>query len=286
MLRIFILVVLSVGLSSCKNSPKTVLVVGDSWAFLSCLYKSLDQALMKAGVTDAGVNKDCALTSIVGAEVSDWLTTSQHEQTLQALKDPSVKVVYISLGGNDVMNTWNKDMTPLQLDNLVMDLKTNLNKILEIYRTARPDVRFLVSGYDYPRFTLNHPIPEYAEAFANMGFPEPSEINRALIIMSEKFLGLSEASNTAYLHHLGLMHYHFGHIEAGLQPKTTKPPALISKPGETLNTHGGVSGLSTDASAMETFLDGQVVDAFHLSKLGYLFMAEHTVEQYLKDWLK
>lgn len=286
MLRIFILSLFCVCLTSCKNNQKTVLVVGDSWAFLSCLYKSLDQALVKAEVTDAGVNKDCALTSIVGAEVSDWLTTSQHEQTLRALKDPSVKVVYISLGGNDMINTWNKNMTPQQLNSLVLDLKTNLNNILEIYRAARPDVRFLVSGYDYTRFTYNHPIPDYAEAFEEMGFPQPSEINRAMIILSEKFLSLSESPNTAFLHHLGLMHYHFGHLEAGLQPKTTKPPALISKPGETLNTYGGVSGLSTDAAAMETVLGGQIVDAFHLSKLGYLLVAEHTVEQYLKEWLR
>ncbi len=286
MLRIFILCLLSVWLSSCKNNQKTVLVVGDSWAFLSCLYKSLDQALVKAGIVDAGVNKDCALTSIVGAQVSEWLTSTQHEQTLRALKDPSVKVVYISLGGNDVINTWNKNMNPQQLDSLVLDLKTKLSGILDIYRAARPDVRFLISGYDYPRFTPNHSIPEYAEAFEEMGFPEPAEINRALIILSEKFLSLSEVPNTAYLHHLGLMHYHFGHAEAGLLPKTTKVPTLISKPGETLNTHGGVSGLSTDAPAMETVLGGQIVDAFHLSKLGYLLMAEHTVEQYLKDWLK
>ena len=110
MLRLFILVLLSVCLSSCKENQKTVLVVGDSWAFLTCLHKSLDLAFKKAGLVDAAVNSNCKLTSVVGAHASDWLSSSQHDLTMIALKDPSIRVVYISLGGNDVINLWNKNI--------------------------------------------------------------------------------------------------------------------------------------------------------------------------------
>ncbi len=287
MLRIIILVVLSVFLSSCKTDQKTVLVIGDSWAFLTCLHGSLELAFKKAGLTDSVVNSSCKLTSVVGAHASDWLSSSQHDLTLIALKDPSVKVVYLSLGGNDVINLWNKNMSPQQLDALVAQLKAKITEIINVYRAVRPDVKFLVSGYDYPRFTPNHPIPDYAEAFESMGSPIPAEINRALVVLSEQFLSLSELPNTAFVHHLGLMHYHFGHFEAGVLPKTTKIPSQISKPGERLNTHGGITGLSSDAPAMESLIGENIVfDAFHLSKQGYHFMAEHTVEQYLKNLLK
>jgi lysophospholipase L1-like esterase len=274
-------------LSSCKTDQKTVLVIGDSWAFLTCLHGSLELAFKKAGLANAAVNSSCKVTSVVGAHARDWLSSPQHDLTLTALKDPSVRVVYVSLGGNDVINLWNKNMSPQQLENLVAQLKAKITEIINVYKGVRPDVQFLVSGYDYPRFTPNHPIPDYAEAFESMGSPMPSEINRALVVLSERFLSLSEIPNTAFVHHLGLMHYHFGHFEAGVLPKTTKIPSRISKPGERLNTYGGITGLSSDTPAMESLIgENIVVDAFHLSKLGYHYMAEHTVEQYLKDWLK
>ena len=47
-------------LTSCKESAKVVLLVGDSWASFVCAHKSLNQALHKAGILDAEANQECA----------------------------------------------------------------------------------------------------------------------------------------------------------------------------------------------------------------------------------
>jgi len=247
----------------------------------------MDEALARAGINDAGANLDCVKTTDAGARAEDWLTTGFHQNVLKSLPNQSIKVVYISLGGNDMINVWNKNMTPQQEIYFFEKVKADLEKIILTYQAIRPDVKFLVSGYDFPRFTPNHPISAYKKAFEEMGSPEPYVINNALVRFSEKIAEISDLPQTSYVHHLGLMHYHFGNQSEGLKPRTTKRPAEISRPGDKLNTHGGVTAMMTDISGMQVFIkEVMVVDAFHLSKKGFGYLADHSVEQQLKEWLR
>ncbi len=276
------------GLSSCKWNQQTVIVAGDSWALFTCVHKSLDQALMKSGLKNAKANSACITTSDPGARAESWKQSPYHQNVLLALKDPTVKVLYLSLGGNDVINYWNKNLTESQTDQVIQRTRQYVAELVSLYHAERPDVKILVTGYDYPRFTADHPILIYRRMFEEMGLPSALELNSALVKMSESFFALNQMKQTHFIHHLGLMHYHYGNKEMGLPPKTTRAPADISKPGVFSNSWGGDLKFQSDVPAMQVFTDGDyvgVVDAFHLSKQGYHYLADHSVELYIKKWL-
>lgn len=275
-------------LTSCKWTEQTVLLVGDSWAAFTCVHKSMDKALRKAGLVQAQANKTCLLTTDPGARAEQWLQSNYHRNTLVSLKDPTVKVVYLSLGGNDVIKHWVKSLPPSQTEQIIIRTRQHIEKIVQVYNAERPDVKILVTGYDYPRFTEDHPVLAYRQAYEGMGSPQPRELNMALLKMSENFFALNQLPQTNYIHHLGLMHYYFGQKEAGLRPRTSRSPAEISKPGLTVNTWGGLLNYTSDIPAMQNYSDGEVVgvpDAFHLSQQGYDYLAEHSVNHYIKSFI-
>lgn len=274
-------------LASCKQPAQTIVVAGDSWAAYTCAYKSLDKALNKVGVQDAASNSTCAVTTRFGIRAENWLNSSHHKATLAALKDKSVKAIYLSLGGNDILNFWNKKMTMPQ-EQAIFDVVTaNMEAAINEYRTARSDVKILISGYDYPRFISDHPIKEYVEAYEAMGSPNPYELNTAVLKFSERVAKLADQKSVFYIHHYGLMHFHLGNPEMGLEAFKTLPPELISAP-DGMVQYGGDPNLQSAKAAMFTIKNNlePIADAFHLNRFGYEKLAEHSVQHYLKDWFK
>lgn len=282
---LFVLSFLS--LASCKQASQTVAVVGDSWATYVCAYKSLDKAFGKAGLIDAATQSACSVTTKPGVRADEWLQTPFHEAAKKAIQDKTVKVLYLSLGGNDILNYWNKSMTAAEenavFDSVIEDIQTAVSE----YQNIRPDIRIILSGYDFPRFTTDHAIPEYNEAFDEMGRPSPYELNTAVIRFSDRVSKIADQKKLFYIHHYGLMHYFLGNSEMGLLPFKALSPELISTPGA-VNQFGGDVRFQADPAGMFTIKVGNkiVVDAFHLNRFGYDKIAEHTVFHYLRHWLK
>lgn len=275
-------------LASCKQATQTVVVAGDSWASFVCLYKSLDTALNKVGVLDAATNSTCGVTTKIGIHADEWLGTNYHKATLLALQDKSVKVLYLSLGGNDILANWNKDMTVSREAELFDKVTQDIANIIKVYKAVRPDIKIILSGYDFPRFTDNHPIKDYRETYEGMGKPSPYELNSAIIRFSEKVSKIVDLKSVFYIQHYGLLHYYLGNSDKGLAPMKTLAPELISAP-DAIDQYGGDINIQADATAMFTVkLADQtlVTDCFHLSRSGFDRLAEHTVYHYLKDWLK
>lgn len=274
-------------LTSCKQPAQTIVVAGDSWAAFTCFFKSLETALTKVGLTDVAANSTCAVTTRFGIRAENWLTSAHHKATLLALKDKSVKVLYLSLGGNDVLNLWNKTMTSAE-EQAIFDIVTaDMLAAINQYRSLRPDIKILISGYDYPRFFADHPIKEYVEAYEDMGSPTPAELNTAVLRFSDRVAQLADQKTVFYIHHYGLMHYYLGNPEVGLDPFKTLAPALISAP-QAVTQFGGNPNLQSAKDAMYEIKisDEPIIDAFHLNRFGYEKLAEHSVQHYLRDWLK
>ncbi len=216
----------------------------------------------------------------------DWFDSSFHKATKVALEDPTVKVLYLSLGGNDFLSLWNNKLSPADESKLFNTIAANVADVIQQYHELRPDIKIILSGYDYPRFIPNHPIAEYKEAFENMGQPTPLELNSAILRYSEVVSKGVDQKSSFYIHHYGLMHYYFGNPEMGLQKLTSAPPENISSPSDPIE-HGGVPSLQSDPSALlKLDMAGiEIVDAFHLSRTAYGYLADHTVSHYLKKWL-
>lgn len=283
--RILLSAIFLFSFSACKQKAQTVVVAGDSWGFFVCNYKSLDKAFERAGLIDVGTNATCPITTRTGVRAEGWMGSIHDKSTVDALKDKSVKVLFLSLGGNDLMNHWTKSMTLEQTTEVFTKIKNEVAKITQKYRQLRPDIKILVTGYDYPHFTPNHPVPLYKEAYESMGSPEPVEMNSALVLFTQIMAELHNPSeNIFFIHHLGLMHYHFGNSKTGLAPQTTLRPELISSRENPAQIGGDIRHQS-DVLGMLFSSSTGIVDAFHLSRRGYDRLADHSLHHYLYDWL-
>lgn len=286
-MKIKLFIVLSfLALASCKSPSQKVVVTGDSWASFVCAFKSLDKAMAKVGIVDTATNDTCPVTTQLGAQAKNWLSDSFHKATRVALMEKSVKVLYLSLGGNDFLSNWNKNLLPAEESELFEKITNDIGAVVADYKAARPDVKIIISAYDFPRFTLNHPIDNYSEMFDKMGQPTPLEINSAILRFSETVSTLADNTQVFYIQHYGLMHYYYGNTESNLEPYKTLRPEVISPP-DGINKSGGSVGIPSDPKALLQVGDvGTITDAFHLSRAGFELLADHTVMHYLKNWLK
>ena len=262
---------------------RSIVLAGDSWAAFTCTLHSIDDSLKNAGVVNAATNASCNATTLIGMHAEDWLKSNFHKATLVSLQDPSVQILYLSLGGNDLINMWNRSMSLDQENEMSLEIKKRLNDIVTVYQALRPDIKILISGYDFPRFTPDHPILAYRKAYLQMGSPSALELNTMLMRFSKVMTSLANGKNVFYIHHLGVMQYYFGNSEGGLEPLSTLNPDFIS-PANQPERGGGAPELLTAASAMLS-TEG-VVDAFHLSRNGYDKLADHSVRNYIKAWLQ
>lgn len=282
--QLLLLFLIVTSLTACKKPSQTVVVAGDSWAFFVCAEKGLQDALTKNGFTDTKVNDTCLVTTRVGSRADRWLGTDHHKATVAALLDESVKVLYLSLGGNDSLSKWNRTFSDEELDAVGNEVQSDLRKVVNVYQTLRPDIKILIAGYDFPRFTPNHPIKNYNEMYEDMGRPSPLEINTMLIKFSEKMAQISDQKSIFYMHNIGLMHYYYGISEVGVSPFSTTAPEFISAPNAPLS-FGGLPDYMSDPSSMRN-IEGIIVDAFHLTSFGYSKIAEHAVSLYIGKWLQ
>jgi lysophospholipase L1-like esterase len=283
MKNILIISFLFIGILGCKQESKTVALVGDSWGFFMCSDGSFSSAFKNLGLVNATPNSTCAVTTKIGMRAETWAGSTAEKATRLAIADASVQVIYLSLGGNDFLNHWKKSLTDSEEQAVFEEIKTNLQAVLQNLQAARPDVKILISGYDFPRFFANHPIQEYRVAYEQMESPTPQELNKAILRFSERVSELANEKSVFYIQHYGLMHYYLGNSEHGLAPFTTLNPAQISASDEP-NHSGGNSDLQSDANAMLQI--ASVPDAFHLNSFGYEKIAEHAVSIYIKSWLQ
>lgn len=283
-MKYLMLSVALVSVLGCKQQAKVVLIAGDSWSFFVCVNKSLDQAFQTAGIQDASANAACEVTSRVGLRAENWLESPAHKATVATLEaDRSVRAIYLSIGGNDVINHWKKSMSPVDEQALFKKVKADVRDIIQRYRRVRPDVKILLSGYDFPRFVPNHPIGAYRDAFRDMEEPAPETLNAAVLRLSDTLSELQDDQNVFYIQHYGLMHYYYGNKENGLASGVTLPPASIS-PRDNPSASGGDSRLLGPAEGMLRV--GGLVDAFHLNNFGYDRIADHAVSMHLRTWFK
>lgn len=93
----------------------------------------------------------------------------------------------------------------------------------------RPDLKIVVSGYDYPRFTADNKISAYRKVYKRFGEPTPYELNSMIARFSKEMTKLSDGGKSvAYIHHLGVTEYYRGQSEVGLKPYQTLSPDKIS----------------------------------------------------------
>ena len=126
--------------------------MGDSWAFFMGVDQTINTVLEKWG--HSGYTYFTNLTIAEnGAETDDFLNPDKQAE-IQARIDefPSIEVVHLSIGGNDVLGDWHISFTQQQTDSLRDAVQERLLEVIEFIKTTRPGIRILWSGYCYPNF--------------------------------------------------------------------------------------------------------------------------------------
>jgi len=269
-----------------EPSERKVLLVGDSWAFFMGVDQTINTVLNRWGHSNYTYFTNLTLAEN-GAETDDFQTAAkQNEIAAQLAANPSIEVVHLSIGGNDVLGDWNVSFTQEQTDSLKDAVFERLVDVIEFIKSARPGIRILWSGYMYPNFgeviasaapfSSTHP---FYSTWSGMGFPDFLQLNQILNDFSDEIEAYTlQDPQLDFVKAPGLMQYTFGQNSALLiAPGGTYPPFTQPLP------YGDPTYPSPRNSMRDYLL---TKDCFHLSGAGYRDMISyHTQKFYHKFFM-
>jgi lysophospholipase L1-like esterase len=266
-----------------ETAQNKVLLVGDSWAFFMGVDQTINEVLSKWGHSGYQYYTNLTLAEN-GAETDDFLgMDKQAEIADRLLNDPGIKVVHLSIGGNDVLGDWHVSFTPEQTDSLRQAVFDRLHQVITFILGVRPDIHVLWSGYMYPNFEeviedlapLQTIHPFYG-TWQDMGFPSFAQLNNILNDFSALLEAYADTTDrVSFVSATGLMQYTFGQNSAlGVPPGGSYPSGTAPLPL-------GYLDYPSPKSSMRNY--GLTRDCFHLSASGYLEMIDlHTRKFYHK----
>ncbi|MBK9600223.1 MAG: hypothetical protein IPO60_18370 [Flavobacteriales bacterium] len=268
-----------------EPSERKVLLVGDSWAFFMGVDQTINTVLDRWGHSNFTYFTNLTLAEN-GAETDDFQSAAkQNEIAAQLAANPSISVVHLSIGGNDVLGDWNVDFTQAQTDSLKDAVFARLVDVIEFIKSTRPDIHILWSGYMYPNFgeviasaaplSSSHP---FYNTWSGMGFPTFAQLNQILIEFSDQVEAYTDADpRLDFVNVPGLMQYAFGQNSPLLiAPGGTYPPYTQPLP------YGDPSYPSPRNSMRDYLL---TKDCFHLSAAGYRDMISYHAQKFYQKYL-
>ena len=275
------ILVLALGLfvSFCLSAQQTrVLIVGDSWAEEQWVDQSHERVFALNGLGDYGIYGDSTTES--GSTAYDWKQASYLQRIDDALvAHPDIDTVQLTVGGNDFLDVWHKDMTEAQFDSLTNAILFDLNLIIDYILGQDSGIEVLLSLYDYPNFrdTLDGLAGNLfcQPLHSDMGEPTPLELNEAAIALVQSIAGIAATNvRVHFVDHFGLMQHSFGFVEDEIPPGAIALPGdpSLPSPVETMRKHDAFGSIEDDC--------------FHLTADGYDIIVQNLIDQYLADRLK
>jgi hypothetical protein len=286
---------------AAKVAPPTpldqrrVLVIGDSWAQYMWDDGSHNDLLDRFGFadhlaysrslgSDPGAGYTGPEVAVSGSEVRQWVDTANFPwiaNTVDLLQaNPSIDRVLFSIGGNDVLagrsdGGWYKDMdldSPGSEAALFTTIEANTQTIIDAILAVRPQIRVILSSYDYPNFNVGFWCFLYACGKRDDLSRDPSgdlitdaELNGMMVQV--EMMRRDWASNwprVDYDNSIGLMHHVYGD---GVAPAWSLPrPGIVPQLYEPLP--GGNPLLPSLRSAFRR-PNGIDADPIHLDFEGY-----------------
>lgn len=265
--------------TSCRLKDKpAMLMVGDSWAQLMCAFGSFESVL-KERFKDK--RAECLGTTKAGTWAKDWAKPGELKTAKSFLiANPNVKAVYASLGGNDLLGSWNVQMSPAESDQALEVIKNNISSVIEELLATRDDVQIVIAGYDFPNFDLLMPgraLESYRDLYTEMGEPSPRELNAVIVELSHKMREIAESfERVHFVPTLGLNQHLLGHPDHGIAPRELPAPAqdLIA---------GGDPYITQPRSALLNIKNTPLVDPYHLNPTAFKNYARHIMDNKLAD---
>lgn len=273
-----LLLITNINYSQCNDNEHKILVLGDSWAFFSWSNNSYNENMKRFGLSDKTAYSTATL-SVNGTKASNFFTDQARVQELtDALNNnPTIEYVHFSLGGNDILGTYNVSNTIAQNQQDYNALMVNIKSGIDIIHSINPSIKIFLAGYDYPNFEetiSNFPIPNqhpFYSKWDDMGQPTATQLNTELINVTNIFIDSVAAwNNVEFISNLGLMQNTYGQAT----PLTVAPGGTYA--AGSLTVPGGLSNYPSPTAA----LNFGGTDSFHLSNNGY----EHFIKRHFQEY--
>jgi hypothetical protein len=273
-------------LAQCTETDQVkVLLVGDSWANFIGVDQSINTNLEKWGHSNYKFFTNAILAEN-GTQTIDFLQPAKlNEIAAQLNAYPDLEIVHLSLGGNDVLNEWNKNWAQAKTDSLLDSVYARLVTLIDFIKITKPGIKILWSGYAYPNFgeiisemapfQSSHP---YYSMWTAMGSPEFNELNGLLNYFSDTIMALATIDpQVDFVDATGLMQYTFG------QPSNLSVPPGGNYPMLTAPLPEGFPTYPSPKNSMRTYIIFR--DCFHLSPQGYDDFVDYQTKKYYQKTL-
>lgn len=264
--------------SSVLAQNAKVLIVGDSWAQQQYSDDIHDAVFDVLGYPDIEVlrNEDATAVAIDGTTASDWVVPSELQKITNALiNNPSVDTVQLTIGGNDFLDNWNKNMTMMEVDILKSNIVADIQTIVDAILAVDINIEIIMSFYDYPNFedTLGGVVGFIACAplYADMEEPTTEQLNGMALEFTEAFVEIADQNPKVFhVPHWGRMQNAYGFVndDPVIEPGDIPLPGLLERtsPIEAMREHD--TGFAIER------------DCFHLTPEGYDIMVKALFENY------
>jgi lysophospholipase L1-like esterase len=267
--------------SQCAETdqPK-VLLAGDSWAFFMNADQTFNNVFRKWGFSNFKFVSNSTISEN-GAQTDDFLTaTKLNEIKSQLNQNPSIEVVHLSIGGNDVLGEWKVSWSPSKTDSLKTAVEQRLHAIIDSIKSFKQGIRIVWSGYTYPNFEevikdffipAQHP---FYGTWQGMEFPTFLQLNTILNDFSAEVEAFAATDpQVDFVNATGILQYTFGQsTPLGVAPGGTYAPFSVPLPA-------GKPDYPSPKSSMRDYF-GIAKDCFHLSAQGYEDMIDYQFQKF------
>lgn len=318
--------------ANCSGSAPRIAIAGDSWAQYMAddnthnvtlnMYGHGDKSAISS-TYEMGIlctsNPGATDYAVSGSEAAEWADETNFnylQNLINALNaNPTIDHVMLSIGGNDVLrarsnNGWYNNMDldnpgseQALFDEIIADTDYIIN---QVWARARPNIKFIISGYDYPNFNVTGSflLQDYCDFYAcpkrvDLSRDENGngQIDENELITDEELNGMMTVveqirknyadshANVFFDNGQGLMHYYYGFDDStypAFSPGTTAQPG-----GTTPYPPGGNSTIPTDRDNFRTVevcgIGSFPADPIHLDKEGYEYKIKHQLDNIYFD---
>ena len=284
-----------------------VLIAGDSWAQFMWDDGVHDAVLRRFGLGDLsavslslGETPDPGYTgpeyAVSGSEARQWADTASYpfvDNVVAALQaNPTIDHVVLSLGGNDILagrsdGGWYKDMdldVPGSEAALFERIRLDTFVVIDALLAVRPDLRVVLSSYDYPNFDVGFwcflfacPKRRDLSRDPTNDLITDAELNALMIdVETRRRTWAAETDRVLYDNSIGLMHHVYGDGASG--------PRALPRPGIVPPDYGPFPGGNPLLPTLRDnfrLAGGLDADPIHLTPEGYRHKAGQQMAAHL-----
>jgi hypothetical protein len=277
-----------------------LLLAGDSWAQYMWDDGSHNEqfdrfghgekrALARSLGSDPGPGYAGPEYAVSGSEARQWADTANYpwiaNLVAELAANPTIDRVLLSIGGNDMLagksgGGWYKQMdmdVPGAEAALLDDIHDHTVQIMDAALAVRPDLRVIVSSYDYPNFNTGFLCFAYAcpkrrdlSRDPDNALVTDQELNAMMVTIEQDRIAWTNAhARSDFDHAVGLMHHFYG--------DGVSAPLSLPRPGQVPPDYSPFPGGNPlRPSLRSNFRNG--ADPIHLDVEGYEYKIAHEIE--------